>query len=81
MSWPLKLRAMSFAIGVGVVMGEVALVAIPIGVIVWLIGAATAISVIETVAGIAFAIALVIIVPVHVRPTRMEPVARNGGSV
>jgi hypothetical protein len=81
MSWPLKLRVTSFAIGMVVVLGEVALVAIPIGVIVWLMGAASAITVIETVAAIAFATALVVIVPVHVRPTRMEPVARNGGSV
>lgn len=81
MSWPLKLRVTSFAIGMSVVMGEVLLVAIPIGIIVWLTGGAGAIPIIESVVAIAFATALVIIVPVHVRPTRMDPVARNGGSL
>ena len=81
MSWPLKLRAMSFAIGMCVVMGEVALAAIPVGIVIWMTGAANAFAIVEAAAAIAFATALVVIVPVHVRPTRVEPIGRNGGSL
>jgi hypothetical protein len=39
--WPLHLRTMSFAITAGVAGFEMALVAIPIALILWLCGAAT----------------------------------------
>ena len=80
MAWPMKLRAMSFAIGIGVVMTEVAVVAVPIGIVLWFAGVAGAMRIATLEIAIAFATALVIIVPVHIRPTRMDPVARNGGS-
>jgi hypothetical protein len=80
MSWPLKLRALSFAIGIGVVMGEVALVAIPVGIVLWAAGVAGAARIVQVEVAIALAVALVVIVPVHVRPTGTEPIARNGES-
>ncbi len=79
MSWPMKMRALSFAIGIGVVVGEVALVAIPLGIVLWIAGFADAVRITEVEAAIALAIALVIIIPAHVRPTGTEPVLRNGG--
>jgi hypothetical protein len=78
MSWPLKLRAISFGIGIGVVMGEVALVTIPIGLALWMMGFAGIVPIAEAGAAIALAIALVIIVPVHIRPSRMAPALSRG---
>ncbi len=79
MSWPLKLRTLSFAIGVAVVVSEVALVAVPIGIVLWIAGAGSAVRIAESLAAIALGIALVIIIPTHIRPTATEPVSRNGG--
>jgi hypothetical protein len=78
MSWPMKLRALSFGIGIAVVMGEVALVAIPIGIALWIEGVATAMRIAQVEAAIALATALIIIVPGHIRAARIVPAARNG---
>jgi hypothetical protein len=80
MSWPFKLRALSFVIGIGVVVSEVAVIAIPLGLALWIAGVASAlrIAVVELVVGLATALA--IIVPAHVRPTTIAPAARNGVS-
>ena len=80
MSWPFKLRALSFVIGIGVVMSEVAVIAIPLGLALWIAGVDSAlrIAAVELVVGLATALA--IIVPAHVRPTTIAPAARNGVS-
>jgi hypothetical protein len=80
MSWPFKLRALSFVIGIGVVLSEVAVIAIPLGLALWIAGVASAlrIAVVGLVVGLATALA--IIVPAHVRPTTIVQAARNGGS-
>jgi hypothetical protein len=80
MSWPFKLRALSFVIGIGVVVSEVAVIAIPLGLALWIAGVASAlrIAAVELVVGLATALA--IIVPAHVRPTTIVPAARNGAS-
>ena len=80
MSWPFKLRALSFIIGIGVVLGEVAVVAIPLGVALWLAGVASATRIAAVELVVAFATALAIIVPAHLRPARIVPAARNGVS-
>jgi hypothetical protein len=80
MSWPFKLRALSFVIGIGVVLSEVAVIAIPLGLALWIAGVASAlrIAAVELVVGLATALA--IIVPAHARPTTIVPAARNGVS-
>jgi hypothetical protein len=80
MSWPFKLRALSFVIGIGVVLSEVAVIAIPLGLALWIANVASAprIAALELVVGLATALA--IIVPAHVRPTTIVPAARNGVS-
>jgi hypothetical protein len=80
MSWPFKLRALSFVIGIGVVVSEVAVIAIPLGFALWIAGVASAlrIAAVELVVGLTTALA--IIVPAHVRPTTIAPEARNGVS-
>ncbi len=78
MSWPMKLRAMSFAIGIGVVMTEVALVAAPVGFALWLAGVADAATITGAAAGLALATALVIIVPAHMPATGVKPPKTEG---
>ena len=80
MSWPFKLRALSFVIGIGVVLSEVAVVAIPLGIGLWLADVASAIRITKVELAVAMATALVIIVPAHVRPATIVPAARNGAS-
>jgi hypothetical protein len=79
-SWPFKLRALSFVIGIGVVLSEVAVVAIPLGIALWIADVASAIRIIEVELAVAMATALVIIVPAHVRPPTIVPAASNGVS-
>ena len=81
MSWPFKLRALSFVIGMGVVLSEVAVIALPLGVVLWIAGVASALRIAEVGLAIGFATALAIIVPAHVRPTTVVPAARNGVSL
>ena len=80
MSWPLKLRALSLVIGMGVVLSEVAVIAIPLGLALWFAGAAGAIGIAEVELAVAVATALAIIVPAHLRPTTIIPAPRNGES-
>ncbi|MBV8139060.1 MAG: hypothetical protein JO121_26040 [Deltaproteobacteria bacterium] len=79
-SWPFRLRALSFVIGIGVVLSEVAVIAIPLGLALWIAGVAGAMRIVELEVVVGFATALAIIVPAHVRPTTIMPAARNGGS-
>jgi hypothetical protein len=79
-SWPFKLRAFSFVIGIGVVLSEVAVIAIPLGLALWIAGATSAMRIVEVELVVGFATALAIIVPAHVHPTTIMPAARNGGS-
>ena len=80
MSWPCKLRALSFVIGIGVVLSEVAVIAIPLGLALWIAGFASALRIAEVELAVASAIALAIIVPAHVRPASIVSAARNGVS-
>jgi hypothetical protein len=80
MSWPFKLRALSFVIGIGVVVSEVAVIAIPLGLALWIAGVASALRIASVELVVGLATALAIIVPAHVRPTTIAPAARNGVS-
>lgn len=80
MSWPFKLRALSFVIGIGVVVSEVAVIAIPLGLALWIAGVASALRIAAVALVVGLATALAIIVPAHVRPTTIVPAARNGVS-
>jgi hypothetical protein len=79
-SWPFKLRALSLVIGIGVVLSEVAIIAIPLGLALWIAGVASAMRIAQVELAVGFATALAIIVPEHVRPTTIAPSARNGVS-
>jgi hypothetical protein len=80
MSWPFKLRALSFVIGMGVVLSEVAIIAIPLGLALWIAGVASGLRIAEVGLLIGIATALAIIVPAHIRPTPMVAASHNGVS-
>jgi hypothetical protein len=62
MSWPIRLRAASFAITIAVVTAEVAVFALPVAALVWLAGIVTAsraaVVAIAAALGYGFAIAI-----------------------
>jgi hypothetical protein len=60
MAWPLKLRATSFGIVIGVVLMESAIALIPIGIALCYFATMDAVRVIRDLAMVAFAIALAI---------------------
>lgn len=75
MSWPANLRAKSFAITIGVVLSEFAVPALPIGVLLWLLGVASAARLVEVLLAIGMVLALSIAGPAHLR-SRI-PIARE----
>ena len=60
MAWPLKLRATSFVIVMGVVLMESAIALIPIGIALWLFAKMDAVRVFRDLAIVAFAVAIAI---------------------
>jgi hypothetical protein len=75
MSWPLKLRAMSFAVTMGVTLTESVMGAIPIGLVLWFFSAMSTARIFELLAVVAATVSLSISIYSHVRPT---PFLRGG---
>jgi len=69
MSWPLKLRAMSFAVTMGVTLTESVMGAIPIGLMLWFFNVMSTARIFELLAVLAAIVSLSISVYSHVRPT------------
>ena len=69
MSWPIKLRAMSFAVTVGVTLTESIVGAIPIGLALWYFNVARTSTILELLAVLAAAVSLSISIYSHVQPT------------
>ncbi|HEY6420834.1 MAG TPA: hypothetical protein VIX59_17705 [Candidatus Binataceae bacterium] len=78
MSWPLKLRAASFVITIGVVLGEFAMVAVPVAILICLIGIASASRIVDVTIALAVATALAIATYGHVGPQRTQRTALQG---
>jgi hypothetical protein len=78
MSWPIRLRAMSFAITVAVVAVEVAIVAIPVAAVMWLAGFTSARAAMTGGTAIALAYALAIAIYTHISPLGIRRRALNG---
>jgi hypothetical protein len=68
MSWPIKLRAMSFAVTMGVTLTESIMGAIPIGLALWYFNLASRATILESLAVLVAAISLSISIYSHVRP-------------
>jgi hypothetical protein len=78
MSWPIRLRAMSFAITIAVVTSEVAAFALPVAALVWLVGFASASRAAVVAIGIALAYALAIAMYTHLSPLGIRRRALDG---
>jgi hypothetical protein len=70
MSWPIKLRAMSFAVTMGVTLTESIMGAIPIGLALWYFGVASPVRIFEVLALLTAAVSLSISIYSHVRPAQ-----------
>ena len=77
MSWPMRLRAMSFAITVAVVAVEVAIVALPVAAVMWLAGFTSARAAMAGATAIALAYALAIAIYTHISPLGIRRRALN----
>ncbi len=77
MAWPIKLRAMSFAIPFAVVLMECVLWALPIGVGLWWWGLASPRPLVTRIGLISIAISLLISGQAHVRAPRYVAGARR----
>jgi hypothetical protein len=76
--WPLRLRAMSFAITFAVVTAEVAAIALPAAMLLWLAGIASAFRAAAVAFAIALAYALAIAVYTHLSPPGIRRRALGG---
>jgi len=72
MSWPIKLRTMSFAITLGVVLLESVMGSILIALILWFASVATAATLFKIFAVIAVLVSLTIAVQSHIRPAGLH---------
>jgi hypothetical protein len=68
MSWPLKLRAMSFAVTMGVTITESVMGSLPIALALWYFDIASIGTLLEVIIVIVAAISLSISIYSHVRP-------------
>ena len=68
MSWPLKLRAMSFAVTMGVTITESVMGSVPIALALWYFDIASIRTILEIIVVIVAAVSLSISIYSHVRP-------------
>jgi hypothetical protein len=79
MSWPIKLRAMSFAVTMGVTITESVMGSIPVAVALWYFGIASGRTVLEGVIVVATIISLSISIYSHARPAQFPQRAPGEG--
>ena len=68
MSWPIKLRAMSFAVTMGVTITESIVGSIPIALVLWYFDIASSRTILEIIVVVVAAVSLSISIYSHVRP-------------
>jgi len=68
MSWPIKFRAMSFAVTMGVTVTETVMGSIPIALALWYFDIASSRTILEIVVVVVAAVSLSISIYSHVRP-------------
>ena len=71
MSWPVKLRALSFAVTMGVTITESVMGLIPIGLALWYFDLASIRTILIALGILVAAISLSISIYSHVRPSRL----------
>ena len=80
MSWPLKLRAMSFAITIGVVLLESVMGSAAIAITLWYFGVASARTLLEIFAIASLITSFSISIYSHIRPPILPPGLIKRGS-
>jgi hypothetical protein len=68
MSWPIKFRAMSFAVTMGVTITETVMGSIPIALVLWYFDIASSRTILEIIVVVVAAVSLSISIYSHVRP-------------
>jgi hypothetical protein len=68
MSWPIKLRALSFAVTMGVTITESVMGSIPVALALWYFGVANGRTILEVVVLVVAVVSLSISIYSHVRP-------------
>jgi hypothetical protein len=81
MSWPLKLRAMSFAVTMGVTITESVMGSVPIALALWYFEIASIRTILEVIVVIVAAVSLSISVYSHVRPADFPQRASGEGAL
>lgn len=80
MSWPIKLRALSLLVTLGVTVTESVMGSLPIALALWYFDLASVRTLLEIFAVVVAAVSLSISIPAHVRPPRIQRRAWLGGS-
>jgi len=80
MSWPIKLRAISFAVTIGVTLMESVMAAIPIGLALRYFNVASSARILEFLIILAASVSLSISIYSHVRPVRLSGRAPTRGA-
>jgi hypothetical protein len=80
MSWPIKLRAMSFAVTMGVTITESVMGSIPIGFALWYFQLASTRTSLEVMAVLVAAVSLSISIYSHAIPARLPRSMIRGGA-
>jgi hypothetical protein len=81
MSWPIKLRALSFIVTMGVTLTESLMGAIPIGLALWYFDLASIRTILIVLGTLVAAVALSISTYSHVRPARLPRSMVQRGAV
>ena len=80
MSWPIKLRAMSFAITIGVTLLESVVGSVAIALILWSFGVASARTLLEIFVVVSAIISLSISIYSHLRPPILSAAVKRGSA-
>jgi hypothetical protein len=80
MSWPIKLRAMSFAVTMGVTITESVMGALPIAIVLWYFDLANTRTIVEAISVVVAVVSLSISIYSHVRPAPLRRQATTGGT-
>ena len=80
MSWPIKLRAMSFAITIGVTLLESVLGSVAIALILWSFAVASARTLLEISVIVSAIVSLSISIYSHLRPPILSAAVKRGNA-
>jgi hypothetical protein len=79
MSWPIKFRAISFAVTMGVTITETVMGSMPIALALWYFDIASSRTILEAIVVVAAAVSLSISIYSHVRPAHFPARAPGEG--